>query len=175
MQLYELAAQYQALLEAADEGEGAFTTALDQLGGELAAKAVSVAKVIKTLEAEADVYTAEMKRLQDHVLALGNSATRLKGYLRDNMVAAGLTHIQGDVVDLRIQEGPPAVSVINEALLDAVWKRARLTLPLAQVPEELVGLATVEVDKRAILDFVKAGNPDPAGTVVARSSYLRIR
>ena len=175
MKLYELAREYEALLEAADGEEAAFSQALDQLGGELAAKALAVAKVVKTLEAEAAGYKAEETRLSERRKARENAADRLKGYLKDNLIAAGLAHVQGDVVDLRIQDGPPSVEVVDEIHLGNEWKRAVLKLPLTRVPEELIGEAQVEVDRRGILDWVKAGNTAPEGTVVTRGKFLRIR
>ena len=175
--LYDLTDQYRQLVDAVDQEDSAeaFTVALSTIKDEFNAKVIALAKVIQQFNAEADVYATEAKRLQERAQARTNRVAWLKDYLKQNMADAGIKSVRGDLVDVRLQDSPPSVDVYNEERLGPEWKRARLALPLALVPEELIGMASVEVDKRGILDWIKAGNEAPDGAVVTRSQHIRIR
>ena len=89
------------------------------------------------------------------------------------MLTAHVDVAKDAAVTVRLQVGPPSVEVLDADQVPSDYKRATLTMLLPDVPEDLVGLAKVEIDRRAILDAHKAG-ADVAGTRVVRNQFLRI-
>ena len=159
MHLYELTDAYRMLLEA-DDGD-AFAEALSQLGGEIAAKAESIAKVVRSLESERAAIEDEVERLRARAMARNNRVVALKDYLKLIMEAAGIKKIGGVVLDVALQNSPPSCVVEDAA-----------TVPDAY---QVVIPASIRVDSRAIIEHWKETGEQVPGTVVAQGTHIRIR
>ena len=173
MKLYELAEAYrsiEALMQ--EEGDG-WEKALDDTREEIGVKLVNIAKLVREIEAEGKAYQAEANRMTAHFQSAVNRVDRLKAYAQTHMEALGLDKVQGDVIGLRLQKGPPQVEVVSEGLIPSNFIRGTIIRPLNELPEELQTEAIRAVDKRAILDVLKSGASVP-GTEVVQRKHLRI-
>ncbi len=166
MNLYNLAQEYKALVELAenagdDADRQAFSDTLEGLQGEIEAKVLNCAAVVKTIDAQVDAIAVEQKRLAERKSALNASIDRLKAYMMGAMKTANVTKIKGDLFTVSIQKNP------DKCVLDV--QDARELPPRFQ---------KVEVSARIseIKDAIKAG--DEAAMKIAHNEYsdgLRIR
>jgi len=104
MKLYEIANELNDTVSGLDQlledGEIDQATYDDSLCGiveSLKDKAGSVIAYIKNLQAEADVFKAEARRLSDSSKSISNKSDRLKGYLKQCMVMSGMDKIKDGV------------------------------------------------------------------------------
>ena len=158
LKLWELAAAYQRLLDA-DE-DGAFGTALEQLDAQIEDKAESIAKVIRSLEAETAALEAAAKELKGKADACENKAERLKDYLLREMQALGRDTIKGTLFTVALQKSPPSCTIGEPDLLPRAFFRL--------IPERY------EPDKIGIINAWKMDIAVP-GTTVTQGVHLRIR
>lgn len=174
--LYQLRSEYMALLEFSDgEEQGDYTDAINKSEGDLSDKIVAVAKVIKMLESEERAFSEEASRLSKLATYRRNRADSLKKYLLQNMEAADIQAVQGDVIKVRLQNNPPSVAVVDESKLQNSWRRATLRMPIELVPETLLGyITTKDIDKQGIHEFIKKGNEAPDGVVLTQGKHVRI-
>ena len=179
LHLYELSPAIKQLVDLMEEeGKGGtdWTASLDELEGLFTDKAVGLAKMVNTWEAEATAYETEMKRLGAHRVAAQNKIAWAKNYLRGNMEEAGLDHIKGDVVDIKLQNAAPGVIVEDESLIPVAYKSGTLSLPWAEIVKKtLNGVAEMAVGKRGILDEFAASGVVVPGVRIEKGKYVRIR
>lgn len=176
MKLYELSAAYdqvRAMLADPDVDPQTISDTLESIQGEAEDKLLAVGRLIREMEAEADAIAAEARRLTLRAAAAQARVGGLKEYARTHMERVGLDRVKDPVITLRLQNSPPRVNVTNEAVIPSDFKRAALRLPLNDVPEDLRRLATVEVDKHAVMQAIKAGGEVP-GAEVVQDRHLRI-
>jgi hypothetical protein len=181
--VFDLEPEYAALadmpLEAPADDDGGLNVeaALDALREEIAPKLLALAKVIRTLEAEADL-------LEEHARALNaraNSRRRrvdfLKRWTKLQMEAAGIEKVKDAFVNMWLQVSPPSVKVVDEAAVPPQFQRAVLRLPYSLVPSELRGfLQHLDVERSAILDLSKRTGEVPPGIVIKTGErHVRIR
>lgn len=165
MNLYDMTAEYTAILRQIEEADGEITdeqvAALEALGHSIEIKAENVAKFIRSLECEGMAQKAESDRLAAKARVTGNKVDRLKGYLMDCMRAAGRDKIKGDVLSVGIQKTAEHPDVTDpKALPERFWRK-----PEAPPPEP---------DKKAIMDARKLGEDVP-GVTFSRTEFIRIR
>ncbi len=162
MKLYEISEEMLAILEDVDVETGEMTeeqvTALQRLEGKFEAKAENVAKYIRNIEGEAEVFRAEAERLARKARTRKNTSARLKLYLLDNMRVAGVTKIKGKVLSVAVQKSPASVSINDEGL----------------VPREYWHQPAPTIDKARVRDALKNGEHVP-GAVLVASEHVRIR
>jgi len=174
--MYTLLAEFQALramLANEDADPQTVADTLESLTGDIETKMLQLGRIWRELEADADATDAEVKRLAERANARHKRADSLKTFIRTAMLTAHVDVAKDAAVTVRLQVGPPSVEVLDADQVPSDYKRATLTMLLPDVPEDLVGLAKVEIDRRAILDAHKAG-ADVAGTRVVRNQFLRI-
>ncbi len=176
MRLYELSEAYQRLQDLAADGEEGWDDALGDLEGAFEEKAINVAKVIRSLEAERQVFHDERDRLALKASHRSNAVTRLKDYLQAEMESVGLDQIKGDVVNLRLQKGPPSVEIADEETLPPEWIKVNIDLRLSQVPTTLMEhIKTRAPDKALIMTAHKDGDIKlPEGVTITQRKHLRI-
>lgn len=160
--LYELSQGYQNLLDMVDEDspDSDIINALTVIEGAIEVKAGNIAHIIKTLESEAIYIKEEEKRLSLRRKSRENTASNMKQYLQENMIALGIDKIKTPTRTISIQLNPPAVQVTNEDEIPGKF----LTL----VPEHY------EVNKKLISEALKAGE-DVKGAELSRGRSIRIR
>jgi hypothetical protein len=163
MTLYELSTQYRALEEAlgsmddAEQVQSALAE-LNDLGDSIQDKALGIARVLKNLGAEVDAIKAEEQRLATRRKTVENNITRLKTYAVEMLDAAGIDSAKDDLFSVRVQDSPPSVDVHDPDL----------------VPETYYVSVDPRLDKRSLLDDLKAGKDVP-GAALMRSRSLRVR
>lgn len=155
--LYQIAAEYAALLDAPDDAD--VEALLGSVGGELEAKAVAIAHVLRELDAEADTIRAEEVRLADRRQAHERRAARIREYLRASMEQAGVAKVKHALFTISLRQGPGRVVVLDASQVPAEYLHA----PKAP-----------EVDRRAVMDAAKRGEAVP-GCTVEYGTSLQIR
>ena len=139
MKMYEISAAINAIINSADDdgvlSDEAFA-ALESLEMQKSEKACSIAKVIKTIEAEADAMRDAEKRIAERRKTKENEAERLKNYL--SLYADGEKY------------SDPEISI--------GWRKSEQLIvdDGAQVPDEYIK-TVVSVDKVALKQAVKSG------------------
>lgn len=155
--LYELTDNYQQLLELADEADPkAFEDTLSTLQDEINHKAESLAKVIRTLEAEAKALDEEKKRLEDRITSRKNKVQRLKDYLKDNLEKSGMQKVKGKTFTVWVQDSE-RVEVSDENT----------------IPEQYFVLKR-QLSKSAIKEAIENGQ-QVAGAEIVKNKSVRIR
>lgn len=155
--------QLDALLDAEQDDER--SEGITALRAELVERLVDLAEPLALAadarQARADALDARAAEYRERAQREKRSAESLRTALMDAMLAQGMTVIPGERATLRIQQGPPAVDV-DEASID-----------LDMMPDQYVRV-TRALDKRAILDTLKAGETIHGCQLVRRPS-LRVR
>lgn len=160
IKLYELANAYQEV-ERLMEEDGDWEAALNTIAEEFDQKVDSVAKAIRSYEAEAKAYQDEAKRLGDKAAATAGKSTSLKGYLLHQMMAVGKDKVDG-LFKVSVRTSPPSCVVDDESKIPQQYLR--------HIPEKY------EPDKKAIIDAWKADGSVPEGaTIVDGNRYLQIK
>jgi hypothetical protein len=155
--LYELAANYQKLIELDDED---LTDTLESVESALEVKVENIAKAIRILDAEENMYKKEAARLSSDAVARGNRAKRLREFLLGALFLAGKDRMPTAIGVVSRQKNPPGVNVVDDCLIPEEFFRI--------IPEKR------EVDKNAVLERLKAGEVVP-GAELAQGYRLAIR
>lgn len=161
MKLYELAQNYQNLLDLLDDetiGQEQITAALDGVEGQFDLKAENIVKLMKSIDADTKGLRDEEKRLATRRKTLENRSANLKTYLSDNMKAIGKEKIKGSIFTLAFQKCPPSVNVTDISLIPIEYF-------IAQEPT---------LDKKLLLNNLKA-DEIVAGVEIKQEKTLRIR
>lgn len=161
--LYKLTEDLQQLYESLSTDEdGAIDDELAKRLGELSEQRedalIWLAKVAKSIAADADAYTTHLDYLRKRERMLTQRYDRLRQYIKENLERLGETKITRDGVTLRVQNNSqPAVCVpVIDRLPDA-YKR---------FPEP-------EPDKAKIIAAFKSGVQVPGAEVIT-GTHLRI-
>lgn len=164
MNFFELSRAYQQILdfETATDGQaGAFDLALAQLSDAIEDKAENIAKVIRSLEAEAEAFDNEAKRLAEQAKVRRNKVDRLKEYLLLGLTAAGKDRVKGALFTVAVQDSPPRCEVMDAGSVPDVFQ---VVIP-----------ATMRVDAKAIIQHFRDTGEQVPGAVVSAGKHLRIR
>lgn len=153
------------------ENEGALPDELAELlshvEGSFNEKAERVALFIREMLATGKAIKEEEERLRDRRKSFENASDRLKRYLEANMLQAEKMRIDGKLVTLRIQLNNPSVCCeLDEEQIAALYQI--MPLMVKRIPESFV------LDKKAVLELHKLGEPLPAGIEIERGASLRI-
>ena len=161
MRLYDLTDQYNDLLELAQEGgDGVdYTEMLDGLEGAIGDKLDGYAKIIRTLEAEAEALKAEALRLSQRKTAIDNNITRMKEAMKTGMLRIGMDKHKSTFFSVSITKPRDRVEVTN----------------VLAVPSEYVKQADPTVDKKAVMEAIKAGTHIPGVAIVQGEIGVMIR
>jgi superfamily II RNA helicase len=160
--LYELASQYEQVLAMVnDEADmEALQDTLEGLEGEITDKAESIAKLMKSIEADEQAIKAEEERLYNRRKALENRRTSIKDYLEQQLTQIGIDKVKGTMFTVSMQNNPPSLYIPDEACLcgyDKYW-----------IPQQ------PKLDKKALLADVKAGAVYD-GVTLQQTRSVRIR
>ena len=157
MNLYELTQNYLQVLEIAENGDDLADT-LEALEDAIEVKAENTAKVIKQLEANAEMLANESRRLSERKSAIENNVRNLKSYLQDQLDKCGKSKIKGEIFTVAIQNNPQSVDVLDESLIPSTYF-------IQQAPK---------LDRKELLTHLKAGE-EIAGVTIKQTKSLRIR
>lgn len=162
--LYVLADEYKAAAESLanlDLDDQTIADTLEGLAGALEIKATNIAMFARNLEAAADSIKAAEKQMADRRKAIESRAARIRNYLRENMIKAGISKIESPYFSLAIRDNPPSVIIDAESMIPGEFMRQPETPPPSP-------------DKKAIAEAIKAGNEVP-GAHMERSKRLEIK
>lgn len=126
---------------------------------DLAEKAENIAKWIKNLEAERDVFKQEAVRLSEKSRSLDNKVSSLKRYLQDSLEVAGIDKVKGELFTVSLQNNPISLDLSTTKYIPDEFKR---------VPEPIV-------NKRELLKHIKETGEAFDGVEVRRTKSIRIR
>lgn len=118
MKLYEIAADYENLMAAIENGdipEEAIGDTLEGITSLLDEKADNIACLIKNLTAEAEAIKAEEDRLKARRTAKLKQAERLTEYLSTTLLNAGYTKVETARNNISFRKNPPSVVFANES------------------------------------------------------------
>lgn len=115
MRLYEITEAY-ANLEAIEDDVDV-SSALANVEGALEDKLESIAKVIKNLDAMADAYEDEERRLRTKKQAAKKRVDGLKKYVKDNLEAIGKDKVEAGIFKWSLQNSPPKLIITDESLI----------------------------------------------------------
>ena len=141
--LYELTAEYQQLLDMAEDPDvdpQTLTDTMEAIGGEIEDKADGCAKVIKELSTNVAAKKAEAQRLLDSARSEESNIKRIKANLLNAMVVSGKRKFKTRLWNFAVVQNPVSVVIPDES----------------RVPEEYLK-AKIEIDKSAIKEALKSG------------------
>ena len=162
MHLYEITDAIRAAMDAGLDTETGeisedFAEQLDALDIALDEKIENCAAMIRNLKAEAQAYEMEAARMAAKARTAKGRADWLKRYVRGTMEALGRDKVKGKLLSVSLQAGRQSVDVTTEADVPDAYKET---------------IATVHVDKRAILAHHKATGEDVPGVTVRRGDKI---
>jgi hypothetical protein len=158
--LYDLTNEYFQILELMEDPEidrEIIQQVLGELTDKIESKAENIAKVIKSIEGDIEVISAEEKRLQGKRRALETNKERLKQYLEEQLELVGSTKVKTPLFSIGIQNNPVSVEVMDENM----------------IPEDFISY-TPTINKKDILAQLKEGKEVP-GAAIKQTRSLRIR
>jgi len=119
---------------------------------DISTKGQNLVFVVRSFEQHGDLIDTEIKRLQALKKRRKNTADGLRDYLMTNMIAAGITRIQGPLMTITIRENPEHVDVFDANQIPSEFMR--------EIP------ATYEPDKVKINSALKEGGDVPGAKLV---------
>ncbi len=139
--LYELTDRYKQLLMLAEElDEDVFKDTLESMDDEIETKADSYAIIDKKLQADEEMFAAEIKRLQDRKRSIANNRKNLKASLYDSMKLTGKEKFKTDRFSFWVQANPPSLVVDDETEIPkAYWEEQKPKLNKRLLLEDLKG------------------------------------
>ena len=164
MTLYDLTAEYMALLQMAEDPDtdpAVLVDTMEALEGEIEDKADGYAIVMKELEASEQKIKNEVDRLNNRRLTIANNMRAMKLRLQTSMIETGKTKFKTELFSFGIQKNPPAV-VIDEQYLE-------------NIPEKYLVKQDPVIDKKKIKEDLKAGVDLEGIAHLEQTESLRIR
>jgi hypothetical protein len=158
VRLYDLTGQYLALQRVAEEGLDV-TAELALIEDAIEAKVRGVAAVLRNLDADESVLSAEVARLDAKLNAVRNSKRRLKDGIRDLMVAAGVERVKAPQFTMYLSE-TESVEVVDESQVPAEYVRTK---------------TTTEVARKDVLTAWRQHGEAVPGTTIVSKKHLQIR
>ena len=116
--LYELTAEYQQLLELAEDPEveaQVIADTLEGLDGEIEIKADGYARVIRQLEADSAALKCEEERLAKRRRTIENNISNMKQNLQASMMIMGKTKFKTELFSFNTRKNPASVIITDES------------------------------------------------------------
>ena len=146
MKLYEISNDYQGLLALAEDGEltqEAIADTLEALDTGFVGKVRNCVMVLKEIEAGAAAAKTEMERMKSLADSRQKQADRMKEYISENMKYIGKDKLDLGIFSLTLKKPTKVADIDDESKIPkGYW---------VEVP------ATERLDKKALLDALKAG------------------
>ena len=141
--LYQLVDLYKrdaAQLEDLDIDDQTIADTLEGMRGELEVKATNVAMLVRNLESTASAIKDAESQMASRRKAIENRVTRIRQYLLDSMVSAGIEKIEHPMLRLSVRKNPPSVDVFDAAQVPADYWREPPPPPKS-IDKTLIGRA----------------------------------
>lgn len=158
--LYEITDNLKLIQSLIEEGadEEVFAEAIAKNEMDLADKLEGYAMVMKNIESDIDGLKTEEKRLADRRKPMESKIAYMKKAMQDAMSSTNEKKIKGEKFTFTIQKNPPSLNLVDESL----------------IPKEFFVEVAPSIDKKAIMEHLKAGSHVP-GTQISQGESLRIR
>lgn len=162
--LYALAGEFK---EAADKlaeldlDEVTLKDTLESLSGDLEAKATNTIMLVRNLEATAEQIKAAEKQMAERRKAYENRASRIRQYVMDTMIFAGIQKIECPLFKIALRDNPPSCVIDDEKQIPASY----MTEPAPPPPTP---------DKKLIAQAIKDGFEVP-GAHMERGQRLEVK
>lgn len=157
--LYELTNEL-LKLENYDEFSEEHQAILDDVKDDIGSKIESIAKMIKNFEGERNAIKAEAQRMTAKHKTITNNINWLKGYIQNNMQAAGMDKIKGELLTVSLQNVRASVEITDEELIPDRYKTTE---------------TIIKISKEDILGSHKGGGHIPGVTIHENNKSVRIR
>lgn len=160
MTMYELTGQWLELMAMAEDEEidpEILADTIEQVEGDLEAKAENYAKVLRMLDGEAKAIDEEAKRLTARAKTIKGNMDRLKRSLEGMMIATGKRKFKTKLFSFGIQKNP-----------------ARLVLDDVEAIPEEYWVPQVKLDNAAVKAAIEQGI-EISGAHLEQGESLRIR
>ena len=152
MRLYDLAIQYQKILDAIEDADGELSeeqlAKLLEVEDGFRSKVESIGKLIKSVAADVEAIKTERKRLADRQGTLDRKSEWLKRYLLQALCATGTKKVKGDLLSISRRKAPVYCEVVDVEQVPAEFKRE---------------VVEVKIDKQAIIAEFKQHGAVAAG------------
>jgi hypothetical protein len=161
--LYELTTDYLNILDLIEDETIPFDiiqNALQTVEADITVKAENICKLERSLKADEEKFTAEIKRLQSRQKAIKNRRDALRKYLKEQMEKIDKKKIKCGTFSISIKTAQPSLIIDDESLISAQY--------LTVIPEH------TEVQKDVVKADLKAGKTVP-GAHLEQSTSLTIR
>lgn len=163
LKLYEIAGEYQALCqiaEDADVDEKVFKDTLESIECELEVKADAYAMIVTNLSGDVEKIDKEIERLTYMKKVLKNRTDYLKRNLENAMILMNKKKFKTDIHSYSISKNAPSLNILDEA----------------KIPETYWVTQEPKLDRKALLADVKV-NPELFEGIVEtkQTESLRIR
>lgn len=165
--LYEIATEYRQAadtLAELDLDEQTVADTLESISGDLMTKGQNVAFVIRNLEAAAQQISVAVEAMNARAQAIEKRAERIREYLLQNMLMAGMQKMDCPYFKLTVRENPPKVVIDDERQIPAAY----MTDPALPPPPP------AKPDKKLIAQAIKDGFDVP-GCRLERGKRLEIK
>ena len=162
--LFELVAQHrqlQVLAEESDLDPQMLLDTLEGLQGDIEAKSRSVAMVIRNIESFADQVDEAAEQMALRAKRIRERAAGIRTYLKTSMQATGITKIQCAEFTIALRKNPARADIVDESAIPDEYR---------EWPEP----PPPRVNRKAVLDALKAGKPVP-GAQIAQDERVDIR
>lgn len=162
MRLYDLSEQYTDLLDLLeqDADNEQLQTMLDGLEGKIEEKIENTAKVMKSLEFNAECIDTEIKRLTSRKSALTNNITYLKNNIEQSMLRLGIDKVTGNIYTVAMQNNPPKIQVIDESQISDFFFNLKIDRTL---------------NRKKLMDAIKNEGYHTMGATIVQEKSLRVR
>lgn len=141
MTLYDLTAEMldlSDLLTSGDIDDQTYTDTLESLQFDTEAKLEGYAKLVRSMEAEAEAYKAEADRFAAKRKAAENAATRMKERVNTYLLATGQEKAKAGLFSW--SQGQPSTEVVDKKLIPAKFARQKVEIdfPLTPIKEAIL-------------------------------------
>jgi chromosome condensin MukBEF ATPase and DNA-binding subunit MukB len=166
MKLYEITKTFQELSEILDneltpEQEQLLATLWKKNELKLEEKAENIVFLEKETDADIEKISAEIKRLQERKKVLQNKKEKLRKFLLENMLTAGMRKIKTALFSITVRKPTESIDFDDD-------------FNVANLPEDLQTVK-IEPNKTAIKKFYSSTNTLPKGVKIKRKNSLLIK
>lgn len=163
MNIYELTAKQQELLDLAESGqfdEEVLQETLNSINETFDIKVEGYIKVINELKYTEEKLQSEIKRLQERTTSVKNNIDRMKEVVTDQMNVADRRKIKTDTFSIWVQNNPQKLVVEDES----------------NIPSEYFEEQKPKLNKKALLDYLKAHEDEELeGVEVVQTESVRYK
>lgn len=157
MRLYDLTQNELQLLRMLEDGQDVGDT-LESIQDLTVDKLEGYAKVMKTLEANAEALKTEAKRMKDVEASCRKGVDRMKKAIYDHMKATDKKKVDGQLFKFSIAKNKPSLEVLNDTI----------------IPSKYFNTPAPVLDKESVIADLKAKKEVP-GVMMKQGESLRIK